>query len=103
EDGIRDLTVTGVQTCALPILSVGCVPASCARADVPAVASINNAIIRTRFIVFLPRSCGGKSSRHVAAFSRPIAAYFSMQSGVNKIGRASCRERVDVGQGAVLG
>src|SRR5688572_33216678 len=24
EDGIRDLTVTGVQTCALPILSTGC-------------------------------------------------------------------------------
>src|SRR2546430_7688845 len=23
EDGIRDLTVTGVQTCALPILSIG--------------------------------------------------------------------------------
>src|SRR2546430_7599229 len=25
EDGIRDLTVTGVQTCALPILSIQCV------------------------------------------------------------------------------
>src|SRR2546430_10560432 len=24
EDGIRDLTVTGVQTCALPILVLGC-------------------------------------------------------------------------------
>src|SRR2546430_10699912 len=24
EDGIRDLTVTGVQTCALPILASGC-------------------------------------------------------------------------------
>src|SRR5215470_221229 len=26
EDGIRDATVTGVQTCALPILLVGCIP-----------------------------------------------------------------------------
>src|SRR5205085_9246171 len=28
EDGIRELTVTGVQTCALPIFSVGPIPAS---------------------------------------------------------------------------
>src|SRR2546430_5639555 len=28
EDGIRDLTVTGVQTCALPILPVNMPPAS---------------------------------------------------------------------------
>src|SRR2546427_5945790 len=34
EDGIRDLTVTGVQTCALPIWRVNRVSA-CAQTDVP--------------------------------------------------------------------
>src|SRR2546430_13119606 len=31
EDGIRDLTVTGVQTCALPIYRIGRLDSRCAR------------------------------------------------------------------------
>src|SRR2546430_4120629 len=39
EDGIRDLTVTGVQTCALPILASHCVTSFLAARDYVAVAS----------------------------------------------------------------
>src|SRR5688572_18267157 len=37
EDGIRDLTVTGVQTCALPIFSAGT-----ARSTMPPIATVSS-------------------------------------------------------------
>src|SRR3712207_7208612 len=33
EDGIRDIGVTGVQTCALPILDIACLNQVCCRFD----------------------------------------------------------------------
>src|SRR6266478_8579832 len=84
EDGIRDLTVTGVQTCALPISAV-CEPgwwewlpntidlpfpdqvplrsgmASCARADVAAAAS--SAKAKTRHLIASSRTDANRSSR----------------------------------------
>src|SRR2546430_9800505 len=82
EDGIRDLTVTGVQTCALPIL------------------------IAIRRIAITPRSMlsriDGSTSSHLKAMRRyclirsPTLADLQGHHTILEfeIGRASCRERV---------
>src|SRR5690349_25119224 len=66
EDGIRDLYVTGVQTCALPI----CVFAILLEA-MPAAAA---AYVRERVDVLI----------------------YGIGAGPEEIGRASCRERVEI-------
>ena len=66
EDGIRDVAVTGVQTCALPILCY----------------HINN-VTQEEWI----KQVGEEIRKHT---DRPIKMR-------NKIGRASCRESVDLG------
>src|SRR5437867_9262987 len=73
EDGIRDRTVTGVQTCALPILTIS--------ANAPAIANI----------------VGSTWERNVAARSSAARARCLPVSRprATKIGRASCRERVE--------
>src|SRR3712207_7225848 len=81
EDGIRDIGVTGVQTCALPISAT---QAAAAQAERP--SAVSN--------VF----CGGHDMRTVRAAGlggshhplNPPAIW----TGAPKIGRASCRERV---------
>src|SRR5437762_11605099 len=80
EDGIRDTSVTGVQTCALPILLGG-------RASRP----IANPAYPSE--VGLPRWRGDISAGSPAdlAASIPIAGRCCPAA---KIGRASCRERV---------
>src|SRR5256886_15377861 len=40
EDGIRDLTVTGVQTCALPIFAPSGLAATCSTSNAPGVSSV---------------------------------------------------------------
>src|SRR2546421_6845689 len=83
EDGIRDLIVTGVQTCALPILVLlrGVVPEAAVRAEsIEARLRVAEALgwhlvrlrVRTR----------------IALYREPAPARLA------KIGRASCRERV---------
>src|SRR2546429_6568085 len=84
EDGIRDVAVTGVQTCALPIL--------------PAEATASPSI---------PRSTRARSSKAAASGLRQMLPVqtsrirFVFGSSVMEqadprpeIGRASCRERV---------
>src|SRR5256886_5038634 len=82
EDGIRDLTVTGVQTCALPICVMYDVVVELLRDYLPAgqdfVIRNLNAMVDTR--------------HRVQVVSLVILLVTS--SGVFKIGRASCRERV---------
>src|SRR5205085_4019009 len=75
EDGIRDLTVTGVQTCALPIWRLRQAPVGA--------------------ITGLARGVDAELS-HLAALAERIRA-----AGGGQIGRASCRERVWV-SGAVV-
>src|SRR2546430_7773629 len=81
EDGIRDLTVTGVQTCALPIL-VG-----------PGARFLD----RARPLLHLLAQEGGELSRRVAlpveAERRQALGDLGRGEGA-EIGRASCRERV---------
>src|SRR5262249_57349103 len=88
EDGIRDWSVTGVQTCALPIseLENGPLPSSwpapfCVRGNrlaAPWTPSIN-----------VRRVSRWRQGRTRISSPRP------------EIGRASCRERVEIAAGAV--
>src|SRR5207249_7191932 len=77
EDGIRDRNVTGVQTCALPIYS-------CSRKSIR-IKSIARAKSRRRL------------SKSWAAWA-PSASRSRRPSAVSgsQIGRASCRERVEM-------
>src|SRR5256884_749370 len=87
EDGIRDVAVTGVQTCALPIsarflrkLDGKWVLPLQNTTQQPAQASLKNRAVRQRlFIASTTRAERGDSND-----TRQIV----------KIGRASCRERV---------
>src|SRR2546430_2792166 len=83
EDGIRDLTVTGVQTCALPISHRG---GAAPREAVRAFAARSAALER----------------RRVSKGFAPIGTILPIGPGrdtlgahaLQQIGRASCRERV---------
>src|SRR5690349_22461565 len=81
EDGIRDLYVTGVQTCALPILHVftnlGLGPAVVIR---PGLGHRELGTVETCMLVLGPVSAA------TALVLSPLAS--------DQIGRASCRERV---------
>src|SRR2546430_8000409 len=83
EDGIRDLTVTGVQTCALPI-SESPAPlamASAFSARMRGVSLLDGSLTRSRV-----KFCASAMMR---PFERPFSA-----DARSEIGRASCRERV---------
>src|SRR5947209_13138145 len=93
EDGIRDIGVTGVQTCALPIWG----PFAPTAATVPAVAALRS-----------PRGDRGARSRtRRASYLRACPTGLTpspRDSGrVRQIGRASCRERVEIGERVVAG
>src|SRR5688572_32737580 len=84
EDGIRDLTVTGVQTCALPIyLADYPCDAHLARYKGPSVRAFLNLYREDEGIALRYSICGDCLAEVVAAWL-PRA----------QIGRASCRERV---------
>ena len=83
EDGIRDDLVTGVQTCALPILWLCCV------------------FVSVRGLSLVVASGGHSSSRCAGlSLSRPLLLRSTGSRGASsvvvahEIGRASCRERV---------
>src|SRR2546430_10450753 len=81
EDGIRDLTVTGVQTCALPIFPL------CAQGGQHIRRHRVDLDVRTSFAQF--QGAGSCIGDH----SKARSLDFGLLSPV-KIGRASCRERV---------
>src|SRR5256885_11436647 len=79
EDGIRDYKVTGVQTCALPILAVGIKP--------------NVALART---AGLDIGRGIQVDDHMVTSDPSILAVgecVEHRGSCYEIGRASCRER----------
>src|SRR2546430_11372443 len=83
EDGIRDLTVTGVQTCALPILRLDRRrPRAAARLDHVRVQRPLDEVAR---IAELGRLLLEDADELLAD---------RLALGLRKIGRASCRERV---------
>src|SRR2546430_9992464 len=81
EDGIRDLTVTGVQTCALPIL-----PLAQTITGVLGVSNGDSAFVTAR------TACAGTTRRMASA--RAASARSATTATRSQIGRASCRERV---------
>src|SRR5437762_9997488 len=84
EDGIRDTSVTGVQTCALPICQRG-VRALTARTRPVSGRMLPLVHRRDRRI-----SAAGAVVRHDDVTGRPRLT----DGGGRQIGRASCRERV---------
>src|SRR5262249_56484124 len=90
EDGIGDWSVTGVQTCALPILFRLVARASCQPGP------------RCRESRALPIGCPGwqeaLATRRNMRCTMSLATTSSIPSALSctKIGRASCRERVEV-------
>src|SRR5207302_7574877 len=81
EDGIRDFHVTGVQTCALPI---------CRRAAQTVLSHVHAALD-------VARNGERRQRRHrSAADQQSHRAGGEAQQVAEQIGRASCRERVEV-------
>src|SRR2546430_3248496 len=83
EDGIRDLTVTGVQTCALPISIID-------NAD-RAVISGSRAALS---MIVLPLASTAAVMRFSVAPTLGNSSTIRAPLSTDEIGRASCRERV---------
>src|SRR3712207_7550147 len=75
EDGIRDIGVTGVQTCALPISSPGC-PEKCFAAVSAACPTVEKWMNPSATSTGAPAKTPARSA--------------------SQIGRAPCRERVEI-------
>src|SRR5256886_5532300 len=82
EDGIRDLTVTGVQTCALPI----CAVTETVEVTGEAVAQVETTSSD------LTNTVTGKQIDNLVLNGRNFTQLVNLAPG--EIGRASCRERV---------
>src|SRR2546430_8354085 len=83
EDGIRDLTVTGVQTCALPI-SVGHMGLTVLLPLLKLLATMYIALVFFILFVLVP----------ILLLARIPLKPFVQVALEPEIGRASCRERV---------
>src|SRR2546425_7254168 len=81
EDGIRDKLVTGVQTCALPILTLPI-------ASALELGAIGRLTSGAPFTPVVGSDINGDGARNDRAF------IFVPATAPDKIGRASCRERV---------
>src|SRR5207244_10376245 len=96
EDGIRDDLVTGVQTCALPI-STGCRFRDCGHRSEPgcavAAAIDDGRLDPARFLGW--RKLEAEARRQLLRVDARARA--QQRSEAKEIGRASCRERGDVG------
>src|SRR5207249_8195118 len=98
EDGIRDRNVTGVQTCALPIL---------AEAATALFAEKGVRMTAEDFRPFIgmgeDRYIGGPAKAKGIPLDpeRDKARLYEIYEEVIQIGRASCRERVEVAVVAV--
>src|SRR5206468_8642094 len=91
EDGIRDLIVTGVQTCALPILESALrqMCASQIRGD-----TYRDLVVDATF--------GDQRFKHILVPIWLMTYRYGAASYQVEIGRASCRERVWIAVGAVV-
>src|SRR5947208_6699497 len=89
EDGIRDDLVTGVQTCALPICITTCemTPGGTFVKNI-VLPVINGATLQYQFGYEVNPGWG-----HLKTVVTPYGSTTTLKY-LNKIGRASCRERV---------
>src|SRR5207245_3621068 len=100
--GIRDATVTGVQTCALPI---SCQPATREKHDGPRLSSTHAS---GQFQSMLFRARPVRQFSALTPFARLLAATAQnpkrlvrfLAQGQVEIGRASCRERAQTSEEA---
>src|SRR5690606_41164252 len=88
EDGIRDFHVTGVQTCALPISR-----RRAARAAQPLIRSGPSSVASVH-----SDTATGKAPTALRVKTPPRHKH---APSVGQIGRASCRERVEIAGGGV--
>src|SRR2546430_5101103 len=87
EDGIRDLTVTGVQTCALPILRY--------RYENLFLVFLGSFNFRNFRFVMNELELAVTSESRYFRVNKNFNAETEVRNQIeNKIGRASCRERV---------
>src|SRR5207302_5049648 len=86
EDGIRDFHVTGVQTCALPIWW---------RERRARASTTCGSMATPRWVTWSCRWAGRRGARGARRPCRPTGP------ARGKIGRASCRERVEIAVGDV--
>src|SRR5699024_12127513 len=91
EAGIRDRNVTGVQTCALPILSL--------ESDLSTLPE-REIWQRIEALLARPENCQRGLFPRISLLEFPDG---TRRIGFEKIGRASCRERVKVSEGAGAG
>src|SRR5207248_8490425 len=95
EDGIRDRTVTGVQTCALPICTFATKEATASqRMKLPA-ASLNSPV-NTRLWAARRASFFSRFSHRQNRKSRPAGRLFYSGAGDNG-GRLTARQRLERG------
>src|SRR5207248_7688428 len=101
--GIRDRTVTGVQTCALPISTYGAVSEASVETNGAAPANIY------AFSKVIMDNLANRAANDVSGWIIIGLRYFNVygpretHKGIpaSKIGRASCRERVEIAEVAV--
>src|SRR5205807_3712734 len=94
EDGIRDYKVTGVQTCALPILHGFAIPHTEAMYDIGPEGARNftDIIGAAKTVVW---------NGPMGVFEKPPFDAGTRAVAQAQIGRASCRERVEISGGGV--
>src|SRR5205823_11733879 len=100
-DGIRDKLVTGVQTCALPILHVPRHPLQLTRFGT--AAAMPAAVLARAWKTPQARALfGGVAAHALSPLTYPMSSAVGMAliCAGHKIGRASCRERGWVEGGA---
>src|SRR5207245_3759848 len=99
-DGIRDATVTGVQTCALPISHrlQGQNEKSSAFAQDPVLPRDRDRAARVAADIRLVEEAKGQIIKNLKKKIRPL--FLPLVGAVGgEIGRASCRERVSLRRG----
>src|SRR2546427_2559521 len=89
EDGIRDLTVTGVQTCALPISIAASSLATATARGLSAFFTVRKTLPWVGSVTPAPSWLLTKASPKVLPTPMTSPVDF-----ISEIGRASCRERV---------
>src|SRR5699024_11504173 len=102
EDGIRDRNVTGVQTCALPILTSPPLASTWWQALLtqPFIGAVMGLIVLRAVLLW---SGDRAASRATEAIKQRLRQQLFNEWLAREIGRASCRERVWIGGARELG
>src|SRR5206468_8077391 len=100
-DGIRDLIVTGVQTCALPISTTPTTPPPTTAPPLTTPTTPSSPPTSTTGIASWPAGKSAYTLVLISAKSRRQAYAKAREAkSRGKIGRASCREREKIAAGA---